>query len=161
MVEYLRQLGIMDSQTIYVHCVHLSDKEIQCIADTETHVCLCSGSNAFLGVGTARLQVLLDHGILPALGTDSIASNPDINLWSEMVLLRKEHPDVNPEHILKMATYGGARAMGRESVYGSLQKGKTARILHVQDDMFAHASNDTEIIDLLTSKGQPDLVGWL
>ncbi|HIQ37005.1 MAG TPA: hypothetical protein EYH36_03265 [Desulfocapsa sulfexigens] len=160
-VGYLQQLGIIDSKTICVHCVHLSDEEIKIIADSGAHVCLCPGSNKFLSVGTVRLQTLLDHGILPALGTDSIASNPNIDLWQEMALLQEEHPGVSSENIFSMATIGGARAIGREIEYGSLEAGKTARFLHIQGVEFEDVANPEQLFECLVMNGQPDSVKWL
>jgi cytosine/adenosine deaminase-related metal-dependent hydrolase len=160
-VEYLQRLGILDSKTICVHCVHLNDEEIKIIADAGAHICLCPGSNKFLSVGTVRLQALLDHGILPALGTDSIASNPSIDLWQEMALLGKEHPAVSPESILSMATIGGARAMGRANDYGSLEAGKTARFLHIQDKEYDDVESSEQLLERLTISGKPESVQWL
>ena len=160
-VEYLQRLGILDSKTICVHCIHLNDEEIKIIADAEAHVCLCPGSNKFLSVGTVRLQALLDHGILPALGTDSIASNPSVDLWQEMALLRKEHPAVSPGSILSMATIGGARAMGRANDYGSLEAGKTARFLNIQDQEYEDVESSEQLLERLTISGKPESVKWL
>ena len=158
---YLHKLGILDTKTICVHCVNLTDQEIKIIADSGAHICLCPGSNHFLSVGTARLQEILDQNILPALGTDSIASNPDLDMWHEMSLMRKEHPAVLPEVILRMATIGGAKAMGREKDYGSLEEGQLANILHVQDEQYEDVNSAEQLLDRLTRSGRPDAVNWL
>ncbi len=160
-VGYLQQLGIIDSKTLCVHCVHLNDEEMKILADARAHVCLCPGSNKFLSVGTARLQALLDHDILPAIGTDSIASNPSLDMWQEMALLREDHPNVTPERILCMATSGGAIAMGRQNTYGSLEQGKTARFLHVQGKEYTKAVNAEQLLESLTIGGRPESVSWL
>jgi cytosine/adenosine deaminase-related metal-dependent hydrolase len=160
-VGYLQQLEILDSKTLCVHCVHLNDEEIQILADTNAHVCLCPGSNKFLNVGKVRLQALLDQDILPAIGTDSIASNPDLDMWQEMALLRKEHPDIAAERILSMATIGGAIAMGRQAKYGSLEEGKTARLIHIEGGEYAQAANAEQLLECLTAAGRPELVSCL
>jgi aminodeoxyfutalosine deaminase len=160
-VGYLQQLGIIDSETICVHCVHLNEEEIKIIADAGAHVCLCPGSNNFLSVGKVRLQTLLDYGISPAIGTDSIASNPIMDLWQEMALLQKEHPGVPSEKILAMATISGARAMGREHEYGSLEKSKTSRFIHVQDRGYDDVKDSEQLIQRLVTSGQPESVEWL
>jgi cytosine/adenosine deaminase-related metal-dependent hydrolase len=68
---------------------------------------------------------------LPALGTDSLASNPTLSLWREMRLLAEAHPTVMPSEIFKMATLGGAEALGLERRFGALEPGKEADLLAV------------------------------
>jgi len=160
-VGYLLQLGIMDARTLCVHCVHLNDQEMKIIAKAGSHVCLCPGSNRFLSVGRPNVALLLDHGLLPALGTDSIASNPQPDMWQEMAILREDHPEVTAERILGMATLGGATALGRDADYGSLEIGKTARFLHVQSDEFLKSQNAEQLFESLVSSGRPDVIQYL
>lgn len=125
-VQYLHQLGLLDSQTLCVHCVHVSDQEIDLLSQSDCKVCLCPGSNRYLGVGKAKLHKLLAQRILPALGTDSLASNPCLSIWREMRVLAEDHPEVDPAVILTMATLGGARALGLNNKLGSIQPGQDA-----------------------------------
>lgn len=157
-IEYLHTLGILDTHTVCVHCVHVSSDEIKLLAQAKSHVCLCPGSNRFLGVGRAPLEQFLEHAILPALGTDSIASNPVLDLWREMALLRREYPDVAAEDVLSMATLGGARALHRDTDYGSLECGRSADFLHVQDERFDRLRGPEHLLDMLTSMGRPDSI---
>ena len=83
-MEYLDSLGVLDSNTLCVHAVHVSKAEIVTLAEKKVRVCLCPGSNRFLGVGKAPVTEFLAHGILPALGTDSRASNTRLSMWREM-----------------------------------------------------------------------------
>ncbi len=94
-------------------------------------VCLCPGSNQFLQTGKAPVQDYLDQGLLPSLGTDSLASNPELSLWREMRLLAEAHPTVLPTEIFRMATQGGAEALGLEHRLGTLEPGKEADLLAV------------------------------
>ncbi|MGR0482957.1 MAG: amidohydrolase family protein [Candidatus Electronema sp. V4] len=128
-VHYLHQHGLLDSRTLCVHCVHIDAEEIALLAESGAKVCLCPGSNRSLGVGKAPVGSLLKKGILPAISTDSLASNPELSLWREMRLLADEHPSVPPETILAMATLGGAAALGLDKRLGSLEVGKEAVIL--------------------------------
>ena len=130
-VRYLHKLGILDEKTLCVHCIHVSDAEIDLLAETGGKICLCPGSNRYLAVGKAPLEKYLHKGMLPALGTDSLTSNPEISIWREMRLLAEEHPDVDPNDILKMATLGGAEVLGLADDYGSLESGKKAAIVAV------------------------------
>ncbi len=160
-VGYLQQTGLLDDKTLCVHCVHMTDKEIEILSHSRAHVCLCPGSNRFLSVGVAPVEKFIRHNILPAIGTDSIASNPELNLWHEMALLRKEHPRISAALILKMATLGGARALHRDHEFGSLSKGKIALFLHVQSEHYEGISRADDLLNKLTTSGQPAIVEWL
>lgn len=130
-IRYLHQLGVIDERTLCVHAVHLDGEEIRILAGEGGKVCLCPGSNQFLQVGTAPLDRFLEAGILPALGTDSVASNPELSIWREMALLAQTHPHVEAARIFAMATRGGAAALGLERDTGSLAPGKKADVLAV------------------------------
>jgi aminodeoxyfutalosine deaminase len=130
-IHYLYDLGLLDQQTLCVHAVHVAEEEIRILAGEGSKVCLCPGSNRFLGVGTAPVSRYLAHGILPALGTDSLASNPELSLWREMALAAEEHPEIEPAKIFAMATRGGAEALGMGGVLGTLEAGKAADLLIV------------------------------
>lgn len=130
-VRYLQGLGVLDRRTICVHCIHVSREEIGILAETGAGVCLCPGSNRYIQVGTAPADRFLRHGILPALGTDSLASNPELSIWREMRILEEDHPGIDPADIFAMATLGGASALGLGKRYGSLTPGTSAHFLAV------------------------------
>lgn len=130
-ISYLDSLGLLDDHTLCVHAVHVSDQEIEILAKKNVKLCLCPGSNQFLRVGQAPLEKYLAAGLLPAIGTDSIASNPELSMWREMQLLHEAVAGVDDEVLFSMATLGGALALGQEDTYGSLEKGKAAAVLAV------------------------------
>ena len=130
-IHYLYDLGLLDERTLCVHAVHVAEEEIRILAGEGSKVCLCPGSNRFLGVGTAPVSRYLAHDILPALGTDSLASNPELSLWREMALVADEHPQIEPAKIFAMATRGGAEALGIDQLLGTLEAGKAADLLIV------------------------------
>ena len=78
------------------------------------------------------LEKYLHNGMLPALGTDSLTSNPEISMWREMRLLAEDHPGVDSSDILKMATLGGAESLGLADDFGTFEYGKKAAILTVK-----------------------------
>ncbi len=137
-VRWLHQHGLLDSRTLCVHCVHVDAEEIALLAEKGAKVCLCPGSNRSLSVGRPPVGSLLKKGILPAIGTDSLASNPELSLWREMRLLAAEQPGVPPETILAMATLGGAAALGLDKRLGSLEAGKEAVILAAHEELLRH-----------------------
>lgn len=158
-VLYLHGLGILDAGTVCVHCVHVNPEEAQILAATGTRVCLCPGSNRYLQVGTAPVGMYLAHGILPALGTDSTASNPELSLWREMRLLREEHPGIDPAKVFAMSTLGGAMALGLDKHYGSLAQGRTGRLLTISLDNRVKTS--AQLYDLLTSDNHHLQPAWI
>lgn len=133
-VQYLYDLGVLDKRTICVHCIHVSQEEVQLLADTQTKICLCPGSNRYLQVGIPPVEKYLEAGILPALGTDSLASNPELSLWREMKILQEEHPDIDPADIFAMGTLGGARTLGLDALFGALESGRSSRFLSIRLD---------------------------
>lgn len=160
-IEYYDHLGILDDMTLLVHCVHVSDNEIATIAERGGHICLCPGSNRFLNVGLPPVARMIDAGILPALGTDSPASNPVIDLWNEMRLLTADHPAVDHEIIFAMATLGGAQALHVDEDYGSLAIGKKARLLHVSSPALLQCGNRQDLMRELVAGGRPAEISWV
>ena len=72
------------------------------------------------------LEKMLAAGATVALGTDGHGSSPDLSVFAEMRFAALRHPAVPRADILRMATLGGARALGRETELGSLAPGKQA-----------------------------------
>ena len=86
----------------------------------------CPRTHAYFGHEQHTWRRLLERGINVALGTDSRASNPDLNLWDEVLFLRRQFPDFPAEKLLQMATIHGAAALGRGETAGSLKPGRPA-----------------------------------
>lgn len=126
-VAYLDDLGLLDTQTLCVHCVHIDAQDISRLVRAHAKVCLCLGSNEYIGVGIPPVADLLDAGLKPCLGTDSSASNPQLSIWHEMNLVHHYYPEIASETILNMATANGAAALGRPNL-GTLAAGGTTMI---------------------------------
>ena len=91
------------------------------------HVALCPRSNRNLGVGTADVPALLSAGVRLCLGTDSLASVETLDVLDDAVLLRRQFPAIDPATIVRMATAGGAEALGLDDL-GSIAPGKRAAL---------------------------------
>ena len=135
-VAYLKQIGVLDSNVIAAHCVHLSSKDIDLLLETKTSVAHNPQSNMKLASGIAPVPQMLAKGVTVGLGTDGAASNNDLSLWEEMnsaALLHKvagKGPTLmNSREVLAMATIGGARVLGVGDKIGSLEKGKKADLI--------------------------------
>lgn len=133
-VEYLDNLGLLDSNTITVHCVWLEERDVQILKDRGVSVVHCPESNLKLGSGIAPIKFLLKAGINVALGTDGAASNNDLDMLCEMDFAAKlpkgilEDPAaVSAKDAFSMATINAARALGREDL-GVLVPGSKADI---------------------------------
>jgi cytosine/adenosine deaminase-related metal-dependent hydrolase len=159
-VHYLRHLDVLDEWTLCVHCVHIDDAEIEILAQVNAKVCICAASNDFLGNGSAPLAAMLKKGLLPAIGTDSRASNNSLDTWKEMRRIQDDNPAVSSLTILQMATLGGARALHRENDLGSLAQGKKPAFLEVQIEN-SDSLSDAALADALIARGGPDTVTWV
>lgn len=133
-VAYLRHLGVLGPRTVAVHCVQVNAEDRRALRESGAVVVTCPRSNELLGVGAAPVPDMLNDGITVAIGTDSLASSPDLDLLGEMAALRALHPEVPPTTILQMATWNGAVALGIEDRLGSLDVGKLAASIVVPVD---------------------------
>jgi cytosine/adenosine deaminase-related metal-dependent hydrolase len=124
-VEYLDRLGALTPRTLAVHCVHLDHQDLSRLQARGVTVVTCPRSNQRLSVGKSPVPKLLASGIPVALGTDSLASSPDLDVFTEIAYLRQEHPGVAPAAALRIATINGARALGLDRDLGTIEPGKS------------------------------------
>jgi cytosine/adenosine deaminase-related metal-dependent hydrolase len=130
-IAHLHHLGVLGEYSLAVHCVHLEAQDHSLLQSTRATVVTCPRSNRRLGVGVAPVPQLLREGIPIALGTDSLASSPDLDILAEIAALRSDHPGIAPAAALRMATLNGARALGLERELGSIETGKRALLVAV------------------------------
>ena len=133
-IAYLDSLGVTGPHVALAHCVHLSNDELRILKTTNTNVVHCPSSNMKLGSGIAPVTQLLAEGISVSLGADGAACNNRLDMFTEMrtaALLQKalHGPEVlDANHVLRMATIGGARALGLGADVGTLEVGKRADV---------------------------------
>jgi aminodeoxyfutalosine deaminase len=125
-LDYLRMVRHAH-RALVIHGNYLTDEEIAFIGANSQRlsVVYCPRTHAYFKHAPYPLGKLLKAGITVALGTDSRASNPDLNLFSEMRHVANHH-SVAPQKIVAMGTLDGARALGRDDELGSLERGKRA-----------------------------------
>src|SRR6185312_11012265 len=140
-VEFLHQFGIPAANSVFAHSVHVSPAEIAILKETGTSVSHNPVSNMMLGDGVAPVVEMLRQGVNVALGTDGAASNHSQDLFDTMksasLLQRVHHQDasvIKPYDVLKMATVGGARALGLGSICGTIEPGKRADLILLRLD---------------------------
>ncbi len=140
-VERLSNAGYLGEHTLLGHGVHLTDRDIRLLAETETSVAHNVAANCTLGSGVARIPSLVGHGVTVGLGTDNASINDMIDMLQDLrlasLLHKATHEDpgaVSAETLLGMATIDAARAIGRGDDLGSLEAGKKADLVVLNTD---------------------------
>lgn len=140
-VGHLDDLGLLGPRTILAHAVHLDDDEVERIASTGTAVAHCPASNLKLASGIARVPDLLSAGATVAIGTDGPASSNDLDVLGAVRLAALLHKGAAADPLavpavtaLRMATVGGAQAVGLGDALGSIEPGKRADLVAVDLD---------------------------
>jgi len=111
---YLERLGAFSSggpPPLLVHMVHASPADLARTRAANATVVLCPRSNLHIGGRLPPVPAMHAAGARLALGTDSLASTPDLSLWHELAVLSAHFPDVPPAVWLRAATLGGAEAL--------------------------------------------------
>src|SRR3989338_3722306 len=136
-----KSIGITAPDSIFAHSVHVTTDEIRLLKETCTSVSHNPVSNMMLGDGVAPVVEMLRHGVNVALGTDGAASNHSQDLFDTMkaasLLQKVHHQDagvIKPYEVLRMATAGGAKALGNDSICGTIEAGKRADLILVRID---------------------------
>jgi 5-methylthioadenosine/S-adenosylhomocysteine deaminase len=136
--QHLRNLDLLDGDTIAAHCIWLDAEELDLLAAGNVKVAHDPESNMKLGAGVAPVLEMLRRGIDVGLGTDGCASNNDLDLFGEMGMAAKLHKvfsgdptALTAERVVEMATIGGARVLGMADRIGSIVPGKQADIILV------------------------------
>src|SRR6267154_2503378 len=120
-VQYLVQLGVLQRATgwLCIHCVQVDERDIDTLRQAGVGLAHCPRSNRAHGHGAAPLAAFRRAGLRVGLGTDSVVSVADSNLWAEAAAA-----GLDGEDALGMLTIEGARALGLEREIGSLEVGK-------------------------------------
>jgi cytosine/adenosine deaminase-related metal-dependent hydrolase len=132
--------GALGERTVMAHCVWLEPGEQDRVRARGAHVCHCPSANLKLASGVAPIPGYLSDGINVALGADGAACNNNLSALTEMRLAGLIH---KPRHgpaampaaaVLRMATMGGARALGMAGEIGSIEVGKKGDVIVLRRD---------------------------
>lgn len=146
--------GVFDVPTTAAHCVWVEDGDIELLREKGVTAATCPASNLKLGSGICDVYKLLKSGVNVAIGTDSVASNNNLNMIKEMFLcallpkgLHNDASVVSERDILKMATVNGYKAQGREDS-GAIKAGYKADlcVLNIESE---HMYPQTDMINNL------------
>jgi cytosine/adenosine deaminase-related metal-dependent hydrolase len=155
-VEYLDRVGLVNDRLLAVHAVQLTDDELKRLAVAGATIVTCPRSNTWVGVGAPPIERFYASGARVAIGTDSLASVDDLNLFTEMAAIRKLAPQVPARAVLQSATIEGARALGFGEDLGSIRPGYRAELIAVRIP-----PGVTDVEEYLVSGVQPAGIEWL
>ena len=155
-VQYLDENGFLSGRVMAVHGVQADAADLARLVARGTTLVTCPRSNAHTGAGTPPIEAFYASGVRVAVGTDSLASTPDLNVFAELATLRRLAPAVPASMLLDSATRQGARALAFGGEYGTLDPGTRARLLAVD---LPPGTDDVE--EYLVSGIQPDQTHWI
>ena len=172
-VDVYDRAGGLGERAVLAHAIHLSDRELARLVETGTRVAHCPASNLFIGAGIMPLARWLEAGLAVGLGSD-VSGGPDASIFSVMrmgaysqmarrALAGDEGAILDPLDWLRMGTLDGARALGLDTVTGSLEIGKDADLIAVDPGFaapVAGATDDdpTDLMSRLIFRAHPDMV---
>jgi guanine deaminase len=176
-VDVYDRAGGLGVRTILAHAIHLSDRELDRLVETDTRVAHCPSSNLFLASGVMPLARYLEAGLGVGLGSD-VAGGPDPSIFSVMrvgayvqtalrVVAGDAIPSLGPLDWLRMGTLAGARALGLDDRIGSIEPGKDADLIAIdprltvplRDRPYDPGSIEaTDVVSRLIYRSHPDMV---
>lgn len=137
-IALLDRCNALNQRTLLAHCNYVDDDDIAMIRDRRANVAYCPRTHAAFGHPPHPLPRLLDAGVNVCLGTDSLASNPDLSILSEIRFAARQFPDIAPATLIDMATINGAAALGlgvdSDMQTGSIQPGRRADLVAIPVD---------------------------
>jgi 5-methylthioadenosine/S-adenosylhomocysteine deaminase len=163
-IEMLDSIGFFAGPTIAAHVVWPTETEIPILANRKVGVIHNPTSNMKIASGVAPVTAMLDAGVRVGLGTDGAASNNDLDMWEEMRLAallqkvdRMDPQALSASTVLRMATAGGATAIGLGEKIGSLEAGKRADVIQVAFDDVHHVPTYDVISHLVYVTDEQDV----
>jgi 5-methylthioadenosine/S-adenosylhomocysteine deaminase len=161
-INHLDSLDFFDAWVIAAHVVYPDAAEIELLAEKGVGVIHNPSSNLKLASGVSPVPQMMAAGVNVGLGTDGAASNNDLDMWEEMTLAALLHkgvlkdPTTMPaQAVLRMATLGGAEAIGLDEQIGALTVGRRADLIQVRLDE-AHMAPTYNIISNLVYAANAD-----
>jgi len=155
-VQFLDESGFLGANVLAVHGVQMTLDDLGRLKARGTTLVTCPRSNGHTGAGAPPIQDFYDAGVRVAIGTDSLASSPDLNVFAELATMRALAPAVPATALLESATIEGARALGFDADYGTIEPAKRARLIAVD------LSPDVDDVEeYLVSGIRPAQIRWI
>jgi cytosine/adenosine deaminase-related metal-dependent hydrolase len=155
-VQYLDDQGFLGSRVLAIHGTQMTADDLQRLAARRATLVACPRSNVHTGAGSPPIEQFYASGVQVAVGTDSLASTADLNVFSELAMLRTLARAVPAALLLDSATRQGARALGLDTDFGTIAAGKRARLISV-----TVPSGVDDVEEYLVSGIEPEQITWL
>jgi cytosine/adenosine deaminase-related metal-dependent hydrolase len=155
-VQFLDEAGFLGPNVIAVHGVQMTAEDLERLRVRGTTLVTCPRSNGHTGAGAPPIDEFYESGVQVAIGTDSLASSPDLNVFAELATIRALAPTVPARLLLDSATRQGARALGFDADYGTIEPGKRARLIAV-----TVPSDVDDVEEYLVGGVQPSQIRWV
>jgi len=155
-VRYLTENGFMNRRLLVVHGVQMTSDDLSLVRDSGATLVTCPRSNGHTGAGAPPIADFYASGVRVAIGTDSLASSPDLNVFAELATMRALAPGVPSSRLLESATVEGARCLGFDGEFGTIEPGKYARLIAVDVP-----PDTTDVEEYLVSGVAPEQVRWI
>ena len=172
-VDVYDRAGALGPRTVLAHAVHLSERELARLVESDSRVAHCPASNLFLASGVMPLGRYLEAGLGIGMGTD-VAGGPDLSIFTAMrvgayaknaldVAGQGRGPVLTPLDWLRIGTLGGARALGLDDRIGSLEVGKEADVIAIDPAFVAPVPGvvdeaPEDLASRLIFRSHPDMV---
>jgi cytosine/adenosine deaminase-related metal-dependent hydrolase len=153
-LQFAQAIGLLDYPTLLAHVNYCDNEGLNLLARGQASVVYCPRTHKYFRHPPHRWREMIGRGINVAVGTDSCASSPDLNLVDDLCLLHEIAPDVPPHALWEMATIRGAAALQQAERIGSLTPGKQA------DFVYFPAAGDDPLRDILERSIVPEKV-WV
>jgi cytosine/adenosine deaminase-related metal-dependent hydrolase len=128
-IRFAQSVGLLDVPSVLAHVNHSDDAELKLLASSRASVVYCPRTHAYFGHPPHRWREMLAAGVNVALGTDSLASSPDLNLVDDLRVVRRIAPDVPAEELWQLVTTRAARALGMQDIAGTITPGRRADLV--------------------------------
>lgn len=162
-LELMQEVGLIGEDVFYAHGIHFTDEEIKILAQTKTGVSHCPISNMKLSSGIMKIKEMRKFGVNIGLGVDGSASNDGSNMLEEMRVcfllhrLNESHEAPKGYDILKIATNGGAKLIGRKEL-GALNKGMACDLFMINKKKIEMVGCDYDFKSYLCTVGHKGYV---
>ncbi len=162
-LDYMKKVGWLGDDIWFAHGVHLTEREIDLLADTGTGVAHCPVSNQKLASGAANIPYMLKKRVPVGLAVDGSASNDSSNMIAELKATLLIHrliygiSSMSAEKVLMMATNGG-RDILNQSEIGSIEEGKAADMFLINTKKLGFTGGLSDSVSALVTSGDSQIV---
>jgi cytosine/adenosine deaminase-related metal-dependent hydrolase len=130
--SYLKNIK-RENNLLLVHNTFTNQSDIDFIKEhrINTYIALCPNANLFIENTLPKIELLEKSGLTLCIGTDSLASNYDLNIWSELQTIQHAYPLIKTETLINWACLNGAKFLNIDNKYGSFENKKTPGVVSI------------------------------